>query len=55
VRDLPPAPAEFGPDLLVFAASSVSDSVYVATLGDLLPLSFGPANLAEAGRRWRGE
>jgi cytidine deaminase len=39
---------EFGTELLVFAASSVSDSVYVARLGDLLPLSFGPGNLAEA-------
>jgi cytidine deaminase len=37
---------EFGTDLLIFAASSVSRSVYVATLGDLLPLSFGPDNLA---------
>jgi cytidine deaminase len=40
---------EFGGDLLVFAASSASDAVYVATLADLLPLSFGPGNLAEAG------
>jgi cytidine deaminase len=43
--------AEFGGDLLVFAASSVGDSVYVATLADLLPLSFGPGNLAAAGER----
>jgi cytidine deaminase len=42
--------AEFGPEVLVFAASSLSDSVYVATLADLLPLSFGPGNLTEAGR-----
>ena len=41
--------AEFGPDVLVFAASSVGDSVYVATLGDLLPLSFGPQNLRDVG------
>ncbi len=34
--------AEFGPDVLVFAASSVGDSVYAARLGDLLPLTFGP-------------
>ena len=47
--------AEFGPDVLVFAASSLSDSVYVATLADLLPLSFGPGNLAEAGRPLAGE
>ena len=40
---------EFGGDLLVFAASSASDAVYVATLADLLPLSFGPGNLVEAG------
>jgi cytidine deaminase len=42
--------AEFGPDVVVFAASSVSDSVYVARLGDLLPLSFGPQNLRDMGR-----
>jgi len=41
--------AEFGPDVLVFAASSVSDAVYVAVLGDLLPLSFGPQNLDGGG------
>jgi cytidine deaminase len=41
--------AEFGPQVLVFMASSLGDSVYVARLGDLLPLSFGPRNLAEAG------
>ena len=41
--------AEFGPDVLVFAASSVSDAVYVAALGDLLPLSFGPQNLDGVG------
>jgi cytidine deaminase len=40
--------AEFGPDVLVFAASSVGDSVYAARLGDLLPLTFGPGNLAAA-------
>ena len=39
---------EFGTELLVFAASSVSDSVYAAQLGDLLPLSFGPDNLTAA-------
>lgn len=38
---------EFGTDMLVFAASSVSDAVYAARLGDLLPLSFGPGNLTE--------
>jgi cytidine deaminase len=41
---------EFGGDVLVFAASSVSEAVYVATLADLLPLSFGPGNLDETGR-----
>ena len=40
--------AEFGAELLVFAASSLSDAVYVARLADLLPLSFGPGNLARA-------
>jgi cytidine deaminase len=39
---------EFGTELLVFAASSVSASVYAARLGELLPLSFGPDNLAGA-------
>lgn len=39
--------AEFGPDVQVFAASSETDAVYVARLADLLPLMFGPANLAE--------
>jgi hypothetical protein len=43
--------AEFGPDVLVFAASNGGDSVYVARLGDLLPLTFGPGNLA-AARSW---
>jgi cytidine deaminase len=40
--------AEFGPDVLVFAASSLSDSVYVARIGDLLPLSFDSRNLDDA-------
>jgi cytidine deaminase len=40
---------EFGADMIVFAASSVSDSVYACRLADLLPLSFGPGNLEEAG------
>ena len=40
--------AEFGGELLVFAASSLSDAVYVASLADLLPLSFGPGNLERA-------
>ncbi len=43
--------AEFGPDILVFAASSLSDSVYAARLADLLPLTFGPRNLAQAEAR----
>jgi cytidine deaminase len=42
--------SEFGPDLLVFAASSESDAVYVTTLGELLPLSFGASELDEAAR-----
>ena len=41
---------EFGTELLVFAASSVSGAVYAAKLGDLLPLSFGPDNLEEVAR-----
>ena len=42
--------AEFGPDVIVMAASSVSDVVLMATLGALLPLSFGASNLDEAAR-----
>lgn len=42
---------EFGTEMLVFAASRVSDAVYVARLGDLLPLSFGPGNLTEGQSR----
>lgn len=41
--------AEFGPEVLVFAASSVGDGVMTARLGDLLPLSFGAASLEDAG------
>ena len=40
--------AEFGPEVLVFAASSVGDRVWVARLGELLPLSFDSVNLADA-------
>src|ERR1035437_3442445 len=40
--------AEFGPDVLVFAASSIGDRVWVARIGDLLPLSFDSRNLADA-------
>jgi len=47
--------AEFGPDVLVFAASSLGDSVYVAALGDLLPLSFGPQNLDSLGPKAAAE
>ena len=47
--------AEFGPDVLVFAASSLGDSVYVAALGDLLPLSFGPQNLDSLGPKATAE
>ncbi len=42
--------AEFGPDVIVLAASNASDVVLIATLGVLLPLSFGAANLDEAAR-----
>jgi len=42
--------AEFGPELLVFAASSVSEFVFATTLGDLLPLGFYAAKLDEAVR-----
>jgi cytidine deaminase len=47
--------AEFGPEVLIFAASSVSDSVYLASLGDLLPLSFGPQNLDGVGPKAAAE
>jgi cytidine deaminase len=40
--------AEWGPDMPVFAASSRSDAVYAARLGDLLPLAFWAQNLNEA-------
>jgi cytidine deaminase len=40
--------AEFGPDLAIFAASSESDGVMAATLGDLLPHAFWAKNLDEA-------
>ncbi len=42
--------AEFGAEVLVFAASSVSDAVFATTLGDLLPLGFYAAKLDEAVR-----
>ncbi|MGZ6265410.1 MAG: cytidine deaminase [Candidatus Limnocylindrales bacterium] len=42
--------AEFGPDVIVLAASSVSDVVLMATLDALLPHSFGASNLDEAAR-----
>jgi len=40
--------AEFGPEVLVFAASSLGDGVYAARLGDLLPLAFWARNLEDA-------
>lgn len=40
--------AEFGTGMVVFAASSVTDRVTGTTLGDLLPLSFGAADLGAA-------
>jgi cytidine deaminase len=42
--------AEFGPDVAVFAASSVTDVVLLTTLDELLPLSFGASNLNSAGQ-----
>ena len=42
--------AEFGPDVAIFAASSVGDGVMAARLGDLLPLAFWAKNLDEASR-----
>jgi cytidine deaminase len=42
--------AEFGPDVAIFAASSVGDAVMAARLGDLLPLAFWAKNLDEASR-----
>jgi cytidine deaminase len=42
--------AEFGPAVQVFMASSVSDVVVAATLGELLPLSFDAADLDEAAQ-----
>jgi len=40
--------AEFGPDMEIYAASSRSDGVYAARLGDLLPLAFWAKNLDAA-------
>lgn len=40
--------AEWGPDVQVFAASSVGDGVYAATIGDLLPIAFWAKNLDAA-------
>ncbi len=40
--------AEFGPDVAIFAASSVGDRVMAARLGDLLPQAFRAKNLDEA-------
>jgi cytidine deaminase len=40
--------AEWGPDVEIFAASSLGDGVYAARLSDLLPLAFWAANLEEA-------
>jgi cytidine deaminase len=41
---------EFGPDVAIYAASSQSNSVMAARLGDLLPMAFWAANLDEAGK-----
>jgi cytidine deaminase len=41
--------AEFGADVAVFMTSSLTDVVLSTTLGELLPLSFGVADLHEAG------
>jgi cytidine deaminase len=44
--------AEFGPEMEIYAASSLSDGVYAARLSDLLPLAFWARNLdaAQSGR-----
>lgn len=39
---------EFGPDVLVFNASSLADGVYAGTIADMLPLGFGPSALEAA-------
>ena len=41
---------EFGRDIAVFAASTSSDVVLATTVGDLLPASFGAADLEETAR-----
>ncbi len=40
--------AEFGPEMQIFAASSVGNGVYAARLADLLPLAFWAKNLDAA-------
>ena len=40
--------AEFGPEMVIYAASSRGDGVYAARLGDLLPLAFWAKNLEAA-------
>jgi cytidine deaminase len=42
--------AEFGPEMVVYAASSLGNGVMTARLGDLLPRAFWAADLAEAER-----
>jgi cytidine deaminase len=42
--------AEFGPELEIYAASSVGDGVYAARLADLLPLAFWAENLDAAAK-----
>lgn len=41
---------EFGTQMRVFAASNLNDVVLATTLDELLPLSFGAADLEEAGQ-----
>jgi cytidine deaminase len=40
--------AEFGPDVAIYAASSVGPGVMAARLSDLLPMAFDATNLDEA-------
>ena len=40
--------AEFGPDVAIYAASSVGSGVLAGRLSDFLPMSFGAADLDEA-------
>jgi len=41
---------EFGPEMMVYAASSEGDGVMAARLGDLLPMAFWAADLEDAAK-----